>query len=330
VPGRRVLITGVGSFIGSRLAAELERDPGVEYVGGLDTRAPRVRLERTELVSADTRAGSIGRMLFDRQVDTIVHEQIVRRPGPGMSARSMHELNVIGTLQLLAACERLPNLKAIVIRGSAGIYGSEPNAPQFFTEEMTSLHPLRSRFQRDVAEIETMFAAFSRRHPRVICTMLRYQPAVGPSLDSQVTRYLSAPAPPTYLGFDPRLQFVHEHDAVAALVAAVERPVEGAVNVAAAGTIGLTRMIRLAGRPSAPIAAPLFASVTAAARRLGMPALPDDFRRLLRYGRAVDTRRLTDEIGFTPRYTTVAAIEDWAAVRGGPGILPALRAVVAP
>jgi UDP-glucose 4-epimerase len=330
VAGRRVLITGVGSFIGSSLAAELERDPKVEYVAGLDTRSPRVRLARTELVGADTRAGAIGRLLFDRRVDTVVHEQIVRRPGPGMSARAMHELNVMGTLQLLAACERLPNLEAIVIRGSAGIYGSEPNAPQFFTEEMTSLYPLRSRFQRDVAEIETMFAAFSRRQPRVVCTMLRYQPAVGPSLDSQFTRYLSSPAPPTYLGFDPRLQVIHEHDAVAALVATIERPVEGAVNVAGAGTIGLTRMIRLAGRPAAPIVAPLFGAVTSAARRVGMQTLPDDFRRLLRYGRAVDTHRLTDEIGFTPRYSTVAAIEDWARVRKGHSVVPALRTAVAP
>jgi UDP-glucose 4-epimerase len=330
VGGRRVLITGVGSFIGSSLAAELERDPRVEYIAGLDTRPPRVRLERTELVGADTRAGAVGRLLFERHVDTVVHEQIVRRPGPGMSARAMHELNVIGSLQLLAACERAPALRAIVIRGSAGIYGAEPDAPQFFSEDMTSLFPLRSRFQRDVAEIETMFAAFSGRHPRVTCTMLRYQPAIGPSLDSQVTRYLSSPAPPTYLGFDPRLQLIQERDAVAALVAAIRRPVAGAVNVAAPGTIGLTRMIRLAGRPSAPIAAPLFATVTGAAQRAGMPALPDDFRRFLHFGRAIDIRRLTDEIGFTPRFSTVAAVEDWVAAHKVRRILPTLRAAMAP
>ena len=54
-----------------------------------------------------------------------------------MSARAMHDINVIGSLQLLAACEQPPTIRAIVIRGSAGIYGAEPNAPQFFTEEMT-------------------------------------------------------------------------------------------------------------------------------------------------------------------------------------------------
>ena len=164
-----------------------------------------------------------------------MHNRIVRQPGPGMSARAMHDINVIGSLQLLAACEHVPSVRAIVIRGSAGIYGAEPNAPQFFREEMTSLFPLRTRFQRDVAEIENYFETYSRRHPQVTCTMLRYQPGIGPSLDTQISRYLSEPACPTYLGFDPRIQLVHEEDALEALVAAVRTPVRGAVNVAARG-----------------------------------------------------------------------------------------------
>ncbi len=147
---------------------------------GLDTRRPRVALERTELIEADIRDPVIARLIAAAEPDTVVHNQIVRQPGPGMSARAMHDINVIGSLQLLAACEQVPTCAAIVIRGSAGIYGAEPHAPQFFAEEMTRLFPLRTRFQRDVAEIENYFETYSRRHPQVTCTMLRYQPAIGP------------------------------------------------------------------------------------------------------------------------------------------------------
>jgi UDP-glucose 4-epimerase len=316
VPGRRVLITGVGSYLGGLLAAKLERDPGVEAVVGIDTRRPKAELERTELHEADIRDPEIARLIKAAAPHTVVHNKIVRQPGPGMSSRAMHDINVIGSLQLLGACERVSTIESIVIRGSAGIYGAEPHAPQFLGEEMTRLFPLRSRFQRDVAEIENYFETFSRRRPQVVCTMLRYQPAIGPSLDTQITRYLSQPACPTHLGFDPRIQLVHEHDALEALLAAIRNPVRGAVNVAGRGTIGLIRMIRLAGRPHLPVAGPLFGSVTRAARRLGMSAYSDDFRRLLRYGRAVDIRRLEEEIGYEPRYPTVAAVEDWVARRG--------------
>jgi UDP-glucose 4-epimerase len=311
--GRRVLITGVGSYLGTLLAARLEDDPEVEAVIGLDTRKPRFPLLRTELIHADIRDPSIAPLIARTAADTVVHNSIVRQPGPGMSARAMHDINVIGSLQLLSACGQAPTIRAIVIRGSAGIYGAEPHAPQFFGEEMTRMFPLRSRFQRDVAEIENYFETHSRRYPNVTCTMLRYQPAIGPKLATQISRYLSQPVCPTYLGFDPRIQLVHEDDALDALVAAVRRPLRGAVNVAARGTIGLARMIRAARRRQLPIAGPLFGPLTGAGRRLGLDSYSDDFRRLLRYGRGVDIARLERELGHRPRYTTAEAVESWVA-----------------
>jgi UDP-glucose 4-epimerase len=312
VAGRRVLITGVGSHVGSLLAARLERDPEVEHVAGLDTRPPKVELERTEFIEADIRDPEIARLIPPTRVDTIVHEQIVRQPGPGMSSRAMHDINVIGTLQLLAACELVPTLRTIVVRGSAGVYGAEPHAPQFFKEEMARMFPLRTRFQRDVAEIENYFETYANRHAGVGCTMLRYQPAIGPGMRTQITRYLSQPVCPTYMGFDPRIQLVDIEDALEAIVAAVRNPVRGAVNVAGSGTIGLARMIRLAGKRALPIASPLFGAVTSSGQRLGLDAQSDDFQRLLRYGRGVDTRRLTEEVGCTPRHSTVDAVMSWA------------------
>jgi UDP-glucose 4-epimerase len=328
VGGRRVLITGVGSHLGAALAGRLERDPEVEYVAGLDTRRPDASLARTELIEADIRNPVISRLIPPAEVDTVVHNQIVRRPGPGMSPRAMHDINVIGSLQLLAACEKSDAVRTIVIRGSAGIYGAEPHAPQFFDEGMTRLFPLRTRFQRDVAEIENYFETYSRRRPHVVCTMLRYQPSIGSSVDTQMTRYLSLPVVPTYLGFDPRLQLVHEEDALDALVAAVKRPVRGAVNVAGEGTIGLTRTVRLAGKPTLPLAGPLFGPAVDAARRAGMIEFSDDFRRLLRYGRAVDITRLLDEVGYRPRYSAVGAVRDYVAKQGGRRLVPPLRQAV--
>ena len=317
MPGRRILITGIASYLGTELARALEDDPEVEHVVGLDTKRPKADLRSTELIDADIRDPELAKLIEPTGVDTVVHNQIVRQPGGGMSARAAHDINVIGSLQLLAACERVDTLRAIVVRGSAGIYGSEPAAPQFFTEDMAQLYPLRTRFQRDVAEIENLFETFRRRHGDVVCSMLRYQLTIGPAHQTQFTRYLSLPVVPTYLGFDPRVQLIHERDALDALVAAVMRPVRGAVNVAASGTVGLTRAIRLAGRPTLPVPSPLFGTTTQFGRRLGLFAFSPDFRRLLRYGRGVDTTRLVEEVGFTPRYSTVEAVRDYVGARDG-------------
>jgi UDP-glucose 4-epimerase len=326
---RRVLITGVGSFMGTEIARRLETDPEIDYLAGLDERPPRARLERMDFIEADIRNPVIAKLIPQAEVDTIVHNKIIRRPGPGMSGRSAHDINVIGSLQLLAACEKAETLRSIVVRGSAGVYGSEPSAPQFFTEEMARRYPLRTRFQRDVAEIENYFDTFSRRHPQVVCTMLRYQPSIGPALNSQITRLLSQPIVPTYLGFDPRLQFVHELDAVDALVAAIKNPVRGPVNVAAPGTIGLTKLVRMAGKPTLPLLPGLFGPVTDSTQRLGIESLSADFRRLLRFGRGIDITRLVEEVGYMPRFTTVQAVEDYVRTQRGRRLVPVFREAVA-
>src|SRR4051795_5007470 len=151
--GRRIVITGVASHWGAALARRLERDPAVSYIAGIETRPPTVALERTDFIEADIRSPLVSRILPGTEVDTVVHCGILWYPEEGKPASALHEINVIGTLQLLAACERAPTLERIVVRGSAAIYGCEGPVPLFFTEELAGRLPLRTRFQRDISEL---------------------------------------------------------------------------------------------------------------------------------------------------------------------------------
>ena len=315
---RRILIAGIGTHWGTELALRLERDPGVEQVLGIDTTPPLAQLERTEFLEADIRSPLLARLVPATEADTLVHAGILWYPEPGKPQRALHDINVIGTLQLLAACERSPTLERVVLRGSAAIYGCEPTGPSFFTESMAADFPLRTRFQRDIGELEGYFANFARRHGRLTCCMLRYQPEIGPGLDAPIARYLSLPVVPTQLGFDPRLQLLHADDATGALHAAAMNPIRGAVNVAPSGSISLSRALRLIDRPQMPIPHPLFAPAMARlGDRLGAGSLYGDAVRLLRYGRGVDNSRLRNELGFQPAYDAVGAIRDFAAADRG-------------
>src|SRR3954451_7577450 len=250
---RRVAITGVASHWGAELARRLERDPAIEYIAGIDTRPPTVSLERTDFIEADLRSPVLSRLLPGTEVDTVVHCGILWYPEPGKPARALHEINVIGTLQLLAACERTESLRTVIVRGSAAIYGCEGAAPSFYTEDLARAHPLRTRFQRDISELEQYFDNFAPPRPELRCSMLRYHPEVGPGLDSPLVRYLTLPVVPVQLGFDPRLQLVHAADATGAIVRAVRNPVRGPVTVAPEGAISLSRALRLLGRPALPL-----------------------------------------------------------------------------
>jgi UDP-glucose 4-epimerase len=323
---RRVVITGISTRWGAELARVLERDPGVDYVAGIDTHPPQVSLDRTELIDADLRNPALSRLLPSTEADTIVHCGILLYPDPVRPPRVLHEINVIGTLQLLAACERTPTLRHVVVRGSAAIYGCEAAAPQFFTEDRARAEPLRTRFQRDISELEEYFANFARRHPDLTCTMLRFQPEIAADLDVPLVRYLTLPMVPVQLGFDPRLQLLHADDATGALARAVAEPVRGAINVAPGGSISLSRMLRILGRPVLPIPHPLFEPMMERlGRRLGAGTLYGDGVRLLRFGRGLDNHRLREELGYQPRYDAVDAVRDLASRLSGRRIGPDLH-----
>jgi UDP-glucose 4-epimerase len=310
--GKRIAITGISDHWATELARRLERDPGVEFIAGIDTEPPAGELERTEFIEADIRSPVLSRLLPSTEVDTVVHCAFLWYPAPGKPDRALHDINVIGALQLLTACERTDTLEALVVRGSAAIYGCEGAAPLFFSEDMARRYPLKTRFQRDVGELENYFDNFARRHPEVSCCMLRYQPEISPGLDIPLVRYLSLPVVPTQLGFDPRLQFVHGDDATGALEAAVRNPVRGAVNVAPSGSISLSRILRLARRAQMPIPHPLFGpALGQLGRRLGVGGAYSDGVRLLRYGRGVANTRLREEVGFEPAFDAATAVKDF-------------------
>jgi UDP-glucose 4-epimerase len=316
--GKRIVITGISDHWATELARRLERDPSIELIAGVDTQPPAADLERTEFIEADIRSPVLSRLLPSTEADTIVHCGFLWYPAPGKPDRALHDINVIGALQLLTACERTETLKTLVVRGSAAIYGCEGAAPLCFSEDMARRYPLKTRFQRDVSELENYFDNFARRHPEVTCCMLRFQPEIGPDLDAPLVRYLSLPVVPTQLGFDPRLQFVHAADATGALEAAVRSPARGAVNVAPSGSISLSRILRLARKPAAPIPHPLFGpALGQLGRRLGVGGAYSDGVRLLRYGRGVSNRRLLEEVGYEPAFDAAGAVRDFAAKQHG-------------
>ncbi len=328
--GRRIAITGVSGHWGSEIARKLARDPRVSYVAGIDTRAPSRDVGEIDFIEADLRGALISRLLPSTEVDTVVHCGILWFPEPGKPARSLHDFNVIGTLQLLAACERTPTLERVVVRGSAAIYGCEGATPLFFPEDMAGEMPLRTRFQRDVSELEGYFENFARRHPQISGCMLRFQPEIGADLDAPLVRYLGLPVVPTQLGFDPRLQLLDSEDATGALEAAVWSDIRGAVNIAPSGALSLSRILRMGGRPSLPIPHPLFGTaIERLGSRLGAGPVVGDAVRLLRFGRGVDNGRMRRELGFQPKLDAVEAARELMTRLDGRRIGPPLHPGVA-
>jgi len=305
---KRILVTGVSSFWGGRLAQAIEKDRSVEAIIGVSTEDPTCELDRTEFVRLGLQHALLRRIVQAAEIDTVIDTRLVV-DSLQAPARAAHETNVIGTMNILAACGGPDSpVRKVVFKSSAHYYGCEQDDPAFFTESMRRPHPPRTRLESDIVEAEKAVEGFAQRNPDVTVTVLRVCNALGPDLRTSHTELFALPVVPSILGFDPRYQFIHEEDLVGVLRFAATRDLPGVYNAAGDGVLALSEVASLLGKPPAPILPPWGTSLAAAALRPLGVRVPEEVGNQLRYGRGLDNRKLKAagySYGFTSRETVL-------------------------
>ena len=300
---RRVLVTGLSTYWGGRLAQALESFEHIEAIVGVDSESPTRELERTEFVKVSNQHSLLQRIVRAAEIDTVIDTRLVVNSLMA-SPRIAHENNVIGTMNILAACAGPDSpVRKFIFKSSTHYYGSEQDDPAFFTEDMRRPHPPHSSLERDILEAEQTVGEFAERNQGVTVTVMRCANVLGPDVNTAFTRMFRLPLVPMVLGFDPRLQFVHEDDVVHALEHAAFHVTPGVYNVAADGVLALSEIIGLLGKRPLPALPPWGTGLVAGPlRRLGL-RIPDEVVNQLRFGRGVDNR-LLKATGFRYGYTT--------------------------
>jgi UDP-glucose 4-epimerase len=311
--GKVVLVTGVSRDLGNRFARHLAGQPGVARVIGLDAAPPQAGSSDVRFVSADIRDPVIARVIADEGVDTVVHMSVIATPGNAGGRGTMKELNVIGTMQLLAACQRAKSVRHLVVKSTSTVYGASSRDPAMFTEEMQPRRQPSSGYAKDAAEIEGYVRGFARRRPDVRVTTLRMANVLGPHVTSPMTSYFRLPVIPTVLGFDPRMQFVHEADLMRVLSHCVATGLPGTFNIAGDGVMLLSQAVRRLRRPSVPLVGPAVGGVASVLKSARLAEFSPEQLSFLTFGRGIDTTRMRTELGFEPGYTTEEAFADFAA-----------------
>jgi UDP-glucose 4-epimerase len=303
--GRRVLVTGLGTFWGGRVAKALESDPSVDVIVGLDTQEPQVELHRTEYVRSDENYSILSRIVSATKVDTIVHTFLVV-DSTQVRARTMHEINVIGTMNLFAAATD-SSVRNVVVKSSAYVYGCHPRDPVWFTEDTPRQAPPRHRVERSLAEVESYVHDFAVDNPHVTVSMLRFSNVLGTDITTPLSKLLAAPVVPSVFGFDPRFQFVHEDDVIRAVLFVLDHDLAGVYNVAGDGLLPWSEVAAICGKRTVAVPPVGRGVIAAGLRRVGLD-MPPEIVDLLTYGRGIDNSRLR-RAGFEYTHTSAGTIE---------------------
>lgn len=225
-----VAITGVAGFLGQGVLRRLTAEHPGRRVVGLDVREPAFQPRELDLHLVDVARAELVPLLDG--VDVAVHLAGVHDPIP--DEELMARVNVTGTRRVLQAAGK-SGVRKVVLVSSATVYGAWPNNPIPLNEDA----PLRPNpgfaLGLHKAEAERLLAEWVADHPDRQATVLRPATVIGPGADHLAARLLRWRVPLEVSGSSAPVQFVHEDDAVAAIVLAAGADLPGVYNVAADG-----------------------------------------------------------------------------------------------
>ena len=299
---RVVLVTGVSRYLGGRFARALSNEPDAPRVIGVDVIPPPHDIGGAQFVRADIRNPVIARVIADTGVDTVVHMNVIATPVSAGGRVSQKEINVIGTMQLLAACQKAPSLQRLVVKSSSAVYGTSPRDPAMFTEDTGPESHAAQRFRQGLGRGRGLRPRASpvagpTSRSRRCGSPTSSARASGPRSPTTSPSRSSPSCSGTTRGCSSSTRTTRSRRCGSRRSG---RP-SGVVNVAGDGVITTKQAARLIGRPTIPV--PLNSSgwIGQLVRRSGLADFSPDQMMFLAYGRGLDTTRMRRSSGSTRR-----------------------------
>ncbi|MCU1396952.1 MAG: hypothetical protein JWN62_61 [Acidimicrobiales bacterium] len=311
--GRRVLVSGMGSELGSLVASLLEAEPWVGALQGIDVDPPRRRLRTAAFHRVDPSDRERAVELVTRFDPHVVVHVAVWEPDARVNTATAQRLTNDFATSILGGAAECPALEQIVVRSAAEIYGRARNAPSR-PDEAAPVAPT-SEFGRMAALIEAKADDVGRR-TGVAVGAVRLAPVLGPHVPSPLGRLLRMPAVPFSLLADPPFAVTRDLDAATALVAAARVGLAEPVNVAAPGAITAWQAIRRGRRLALPMVGPEWQLARRISHLFGAP-VPEHVVETLHRGRLIDRGRAQQLLGVTPQSSTSEVIDSlyaWPSV----------------
>ena len=249
-PGRRVLVSGMGGDLGSRVAVHLEREAWVGELLGIDTDPPRRRLKRAEFHLASPHDHDRILALVERFNPHVIVHMSVWEPFSRANPKTAKTLTSEAAISTLGAAAESRALESIVVRSGIEVYGRARGAPTR-PDESAPIAPT-CEFGRSLAEIEITARDIGRRIG-VPVAAVRLGSVLGPHVPSPLGRLLRMPFVPFSVLADPPFAVVEDVECARAFVSATERRLDEPVNVLAHGAITVLQAVRRGGRIPVPL-----------------------------------------------------------------------------
>jgi UDP-glucose 4-epimerase len=309
----RVLLTGISGKLAQQVALELlARGHGVT---GIDRRPWPECPSAISLVQTDIRKPDAEEAFRRERPEAVIHMATVSHVS--MRRDERYRINLGGTQKVFEYCEKHAVPQALFV-GRHTYYGAVADAALYRGEDEPPMALESFPELADLVAADLFAASALWRFPERTTAVLRLVYTLGPSLHGTLAAFLAGPRVPMILGFDPLFQFMHESDAVRAIILALERRLRGVYNVAGPQALPLSELIRVTGREPIRIARVLHPLLLG---RLGLPRLSSGAVAHIKYPIVISDQSFRLATGFRPEYAeyeTLAAFRAASPPRGEP------------
>jgi UDP-glucose 4-epimerase len=307
----KVLLTGISGKLAQKVAIELLAR-GHEVIG-IDRRPWPECPPGIRLIQIDIRKAEAEEIFRQDHPDAVIHMATVSHLTIRRDER--YRINLGGTQKVFEYCARHSIGQALFV-GRHTYYGAVSDAALYRGEDEPPMALESFPELADLVAADLFAASALWRFPERTTAVLRLVYTLGPSLHGTLAAFLAGPRVPMILGFDPLFQFMHEADAVTAIILALERKLRGVFNVAGPQALPLSELIRVTGRTPARMTRALHPLLLG---RFGLPRLPTGAVAHIKYPIVISDRAFRQATGFVPAHNEYETLEAFRAASPLPG-----------
>jgi UDP-glucose 4-epimerase len=316
--GPAVLVTGAAGYVGRLCVAALaKRSEELSALVALDwvETDPGERIEGVVYEQGDICDPGLKDLFARHGIDTVVHLASIVRAPKGAPEDLAYRVDVLGTENVLEACEAV-NAKRLIVTSSGAAYGYHPDNPDWLDEE----DPLRGNDEFEYSKhkriVENTLAKWREERPELKQVVFRPGTIVGPDVHSPVTDLFEKPVILGIIGSKSPFVFIWDQDLVACLVDAVFSDKVGIYNQAGDGALTPREIAKMLNKPYVPLPAGLVKGLLYVLKGLGLTENGPERVKFLRYRPVLSNRRLKEEYGYVPQLSSREAFELYARARG--------------
>ena len=289
----RVLVTGLEHVLGRPRRAGARAAARRRGHRRRSTRASRASRSSAPSSCAPTRrTRSSPASCAPPQIDTILHTHLIV-DSTRASGRTLHEINVIGTMNLLAAAGAPGSpVRKVVVKSSTLVYGANYQDPYFFREDMHAHPRAAHRASSARCSRSRRSSATSPRTTRTSSSRCCGSRTCSATTSTRRSRTrCGGRSSPRSSASTPACSSCTRTTSSARSCTRPRNDVPGVYNVAGDGNLPWSEVCAIVGKRRVALPPVLTAWAAEPLRMLGLWDLPPEALMLLRYGRAIDNSR---------------------------------------